>query len=64
MYNTIWKDTAFKKTTKKPIENDLEKREGASFPLPNGTKVLCGNCGQCNPRDNNFCTQCGKPLAL
>jgi protease PrsW len=64
MYNTLWKDTAFKKTTKKHIENDLEKGEGASFPLSNGTKVFCGNCGQSNPRGNNFCAQCGKPLVL
>ena len=33
-------------------------------PLPDENRIFCGKCGKDNSKDNSFCTQCGKPLAL
>ena len=77
MYQTIWEDVTHEKATAKLGKNSFEtevvssspspKDTAGSYqgtPLPDENRIFCGKCGNHNSKDNSFCTQCGKPLAL
>lgn len=77
MCHTIWEDVTHEKATAKFSKNSFETEVVSSSPSPNDTadsyqgtplpdenRIFCGKCGNDNSKDNSFCTQCGKPLAL